>query len=198
MNDNKWCTTVDGKEVNLFDPDPFIFTVDRIANALARINRFAGHWVQPVSVARHSIRVAGQLCAHGCDIETQLQGLFHDAAEAFTTDIPSPLKKLLFVATPFGEGYLSFHEFEDVLLGHIFDHLEIEWPLQPEVHKMDKLQTEREKGWVAGTDCSLYAGVSTDSEVVATVFKSRAAKLFAARSCDKIFTRGVDVPVTER
>ena len=193
MGNNKWCTTVDGKEINLFDPDPSIFTVDRIANALARINRFAGCWVQPVSVARHSIRVAEQLCADGRDIEIQLQGLFHDAAEAFTTDIPSPFKKLLSIETPTREFCLDYYKFEDVLLSYVFKRLKIEHPLRPEVHEMDKLQTEREKGWVAGTDRSLYAGASTDPDVIATVFKLCAEELFAARSHDKIFTRGVDV-----
>jgi hypothetical protein len=73
MSDPKWCRTTDGKEINLFDPDLALFTVDRIANALARINRFAGHWERPVSVARHSIFVAELLRAAGHDVETRLQ-----------------------------------------------------------------------------------------------------------------------------
>ncbi len=194
MSSNKWCTTVDGKEINLFDPDPFLFTVDRIANALARINRFAGCWHNPVSVARHSMRVADLLRGGGHDTETQLQGLFHDAAEAFTTDIPSPLKKLLFVGTLKSPLALSgFYEFEDVLLGHIFDRLEIECPLRPEVHIVDKQLTELECDWVKVEDAGnmpesscLYSPRSTTNpSVVAIAFKYKANELFAVRSQER-------------
>jgi hypothetical protein len=191
MASNKWCTTVDGKEINLFDPDPSIFTVDRIANALARINRFAGAWERAVSVARHSMRVAERLRADGCDIETQLQGLFHDAAEAFTTDIPSPLKKLLFVAAPrLGKEYVTYERFENFLIHSIFDWLRIEWPLRPEVHTADKLLTEHEKPWVAGKECNLYRGLSTDPDVVAEAFKIRAENLFNERAHAADLIRG--------
>lgn len=215
MASNKWCTTVDGKEINLFDPDPSLFTVDRIANALARINRFAGCWHNPISVARHSMRVADMLRNGDCDIETQLQGLFHDAAEAFTTDIPSPLKKLLFIATPITGGQVtrmsgfdcvlnpepnckSFYEFEDVLLGYIFDRLEIEFPLRPEVHAVDKQLTEQECDWVkvevAGnmpeSSCLYSPRSSTNPYIIAAAFKYKADALFTARSNDKTFTRG--------
>ena len=179
---NKWCRTVDGKEIDLFDPDPSLFTVDRIANALARINRFAGNWERAVSVARHSMRVARRLQSDGCDIEIQLQGLFHDAAEAFTTDIPSPLKKLLYVSEPGGDGFCSYHMFEDVLLSQIFGALKIEWPLRLEVEEADKMLTENEKAWVAGKGCILYYGLSTDPDVIAETFKRRAEELFNERA----------------
>ncbi len=188
MNSNKWCRTVDGEEINLFDPDPSLFTVDRIANALARINRFAGHWERPVSVARHSVRVADRLRADGCDIETQLQGLFHDAAEAFTTDIPTPLKRLLSIRVPSTSTQgrlsfdLSFEVFEDDMLCQIFAYLEIEWPLRLETEKADKLLTENEKPWVVGKECTLYRGVSADPAVVAETFKRRAEELFNERA----------------
>jgi ribosomal protein L17 len=182
MSNNKWCRTIDGKEINLFDPDTSLFTVDRIANALARINRFAGHWERAVSVARHSMCVAKRLRSDGCDIETQLQGLFHDAAEAFTTDIPSPLKKLLFVFVPFENERLGYYKFEDTLLRCIFDRLEIGWSLRPEVHIADRLLTEHEKPWVTGKECDLYRGLSTDPEVVAAAFKLCAGKLFHERA----------------
>ncbi len=181
---NKWCRTVDGKEIDLFDPDPSLFTVARIANALARINRFAGNWERAVSVARHSMGVANRLHLDGCDIETQLQGLFHDAAEAFTTDIPTPLKRLLSIRVPSTstQGRLSFEVFEDELLHRIFNRLEIVWPMRVEVEKADRLLTENEKPWVFGKKSHLYYGLSMDPDVVATAFKSYAEMLFAERA----------------
>jgi hypothetical protein len=131
-------------------------------------------------VARHSVFVAELLRAEGRDVETQLQGLFHDAAEAFTTDIPSPLKRLLYVQTV-GDRFIPYREFDDALSHRIFDALEIEWPLQRVVHEMDVWVTGREKAWVAGKS-DMYRGATTDPAVVAGVFKLRAEELFRERT----------------
>lgn len=194
MSNHRWCRTVDDKEIDLFNPDPALFTVDRIAHALARITRFAGLWRNPISVARHSIRVADLLRDAGHDVDTQLQGLFHDAAEAFTTDIPTPLKKLLHVRNPRepyrgGDSFMPYSKFEDVLLDQIFDVLEIEWPLRLKVHAVDKQLTEQECNWVkvddtvpVAVDSQLYPYcLSTDPEAVARVFENKAEALFAER-----------------
>ena len=183
MSNNHWCATHDGKEINLFDLDLALVTVDRIAQALARINRFAGHWVFPISVARHSIRVAELLRRDGCDTETQLQGLFHDASEVFTTDIPSPLKRLLFIETSTLGTCVAYSEFEDRLLQRIFIALEIAWPMRPEIHTTDKSLTNQECSWVRGKDHDLYRGRSTDLDVVALAFRQHATALFNERAC---------------
>jgi len=187
----KWSKTVDDKEMDVFNPDPSLFSVDRIAYVLARINRFAGHWVFPVSVARHSLEVAKRLRRGGYDVETQLQGLFHDASEAFTTDIPSPLKRLLYVLPgdkPYhgGDSFVGYHEFEEGLLRRIFAALEIEYPLRPEVHTADKRLTEQESSWIrhGASKRSLYRGLSIDPNVVTLAFQQRARGLFEERACN--------------
>jgi len=180
MSSHEWCKAVDGKEIDLFNPNLSLFTADTIANVLARINRFAGHWRHPVSVARHSVFVSNLLGAEGCNVEVQLQGLFHDAAEAFTTDIPSPFKKLLHIVLPSG-CFCGYSMFEDTLLHQIFAHLEIEWPLCREVHETDHWVTEQECLWVRGKS-DMYRGATTDPEIVASVFKRRAEELFNERA----------------
>lgn len=183
-----WCHGVDGCEINLYDPDPVIFTVPRIAAALARINRFAGHWEHPVSVARHSVKVAQMLRDEGASVEMQLQGLFHDAAEAFTTDIPTPLKDLLTVRT--ADGPVNYRVFEDWLLSRIFIALGIQWPLCEAVHRVDRDLTQAEIEWVCGTCHKLYFSKPVEPDVVAAVFRAVANGLFDERSHSNGVPRG--------
>lgn len=75
---------------NLFDysdPDAGIVTIEDIANALSNICRFAGHIPYFYSVAQHAYNVSMIVPP-----EYALAGLLHDTSEAFTNDIPTPLK----------------------------------------------------------------------------------------------------------
>jgi len=64
-----------------------------IAQALARINRFAGNF-SSISVAQHAYVVSALVARMGGDAKEQLAALHHDDAEAFIGDIPSPVKQL--------------------------------------------------------------------------------------------------------
>jgi 5'-deoxynucleotidase YfbR-like HD superfamily hydrolase len=72
-----------------------IFIVD-IAHALANQCRFAGHCREPYSVAEHCVRVSWLLGEQHWDTLTQLEGLMHDASEAYLVDLPTPLKQSTF------------------------------------------------------------------------------------------------------
>lgn len=63
-----------------------------IAIALAKLCRFGGHVPGSAiySVAQHSVLVALSLPHH-----LRVQGLLHDAAEAYCVDVPRPIKKAL-------------------------------------------------------------------------------------------------------
>lgn len=82
--------TYTGRHVDLLSPNPAEFNLVDIAHALSQINRFTGHTAYPYSVAQHSV-----LCARLVPQEHQLEALFHDAHEAYTGDVTSPLKALL-------------------------------------------------------------------------------------------------------
>ncbi len=109
--------TYTGCAVDSFDPDPKQIHPDDIFHALAQINRFGGHTKIPYTVAEHSLLVLGILKAQGHDETVQLQGLMHDAAEAYLGDIPTPIK----TAWP------GFSAAEERLLHAIFDQLKIPW-----------------------------------------------------------------------
>ncbi len=79
--------TFSGIAFNLLDPQPEMFLIDDIAHSLSLINRFNGAALFPYSVAQHSLYVAKLLPQ-----ELKLQGLLHDAAEAYIGDMVSPLK----------------------------------------------------------------------------------------------------------
>ena len=74
--------------------DPWNLTADDIdikdiAHALARIARFNGHTTGVISVAEHCVWVSRHLSG----TPYRLEGLLHDASEAYLCDIPSPLKR---------------------------------------------------------------------------------------------------------
>ena len=77
----------------LFDfahPEDSPISIEDIAHSLSLLCRFAGHCKKFYSVAEHSYRVS-QVCPK----EHALWGLMHDASEAYTVDVPRPLKYLL-------------------------------------------------------------------------------------------------------
>ena len=84
-----WIHTRHGK----FDLDNPTFDVRDIAHSLAQIARFNGHCREFYNVATHSIIVAYIMDEYvGGD---PLEGLLHDATEAYLSDVPAPFKHVL-------------------------------------------------------------------------------------------------------
>lgn len=76
-------------------PKWYDVTLDDIAHALARIQRWCGHARSWASVAEHSVRVAERVRRRGGTPTECLLALLHDAEEAYCQDVPSPLKAAL-------------------------------------------------------------------------------------------------------
>lgn len=85
-----WIQSASNTVVSFTRPDPLAFDINDIALALSRQPRYGGHGKFFYSVAQHSIYAA--LVASP---EAKLVALMHDAHEAYTGDIPGPLKELL-------------------------------------------------------------------------------------------------------
>lgn len=81
-------TTYTGKDVDPFDFQPDDISIIDIAHSLSCVNRFGGHAIRPINVAQHSVFVS-RLCSR----ENKLQGLLHDASEAYLGDITRWLKR---------------------------------------------------------------------------------------------------------
>ena len=71
---------------------PDCIDIRDIAHALSHLCRFTGHTNMFYSVAQHSLLVAEKMQGGAAE---KLAGLLHDAAEAYTNDLASPLKRYM-------------------------------------------------------------------------------------------------------
>jgi hypothetical protein len=144
--------TVSGKEIHYFDPQPDQITIEDVAQALSNICRFAGQLENFYSVAQHSVKVAITVWDETRDTEKAMQGLLHDASEAYTNDFPTPLKRAIGTA---------FTDIEDRLQRTIYGMFGIDDEMCPEVHEADKrwLITERNQLQPRHFEWGAYADV---------------------------------------
>jgi hypothetical protein len=121
-----------GKYLNLLDPDPDLITIEDISEALSKLCRFTGHTHGFYSVGEHSLWVARFLPDH-----LKLEGLLHDASEAYLGDVSSPLKDLI-------PGYRNLEAQMDYVIRSKF---KLPLTCSPEVKRMDRilLGLERQK-----------------------------------------------------
>ena len=90
-----WMQTRSGAAFDLIHPDPAMVDFREIAEALGQINRFAGHTSRPVSVALHTLTVAE--ITQKASPSAVPWALLHDAHEAYTGDITTPVQHAIAV-----------------------------------------------------------------------------------------------------
>ncbi|MBD3627642.1 hypothetical protein [Cyclobacterium sp.] len=121
--------TYSGHYLNVFDPDPDSICIEDIAHGLSHVPRFAGQTARFLSVAEHSIAVSTL-----CSAPFKLEGLLHDATEAYLMDIPKPIKKHL----------PDYVKLENNLMKAIAEKFGFPNPTSSEVKFADKRQLELE------------------------------------------------------
>lgn len=121
---NEGIRLLSGTMFSYDDPAASNVEIGDIAAALSKVCRFAGHIHQFYSVAQHAVN-ASRIVAE----EFAFDALMHDTAEAFTNDLPTPLK----FAVPI------FKELEVRIEGAMADRFGFRYPL-PEPVRIADLQ----------------------------------------------------------
>lgn len=127
--------TVTGVMFDCDDPKIHMVNLDDIAWSLSRQSRFNGHTIPvvPYSVAQHCVLVSDDLAVNHNNQDLLLAALLHDSAEAYISDIPSPVKQIPGVRE-------KIKELEDKILKVVFDSFEVPWPSDDEwelIHMAD-------------------------------------------------------------
>jgi hypothetical protein len=117
-----WIQTFTGKKFDPVEAGVELIDIRDIAHSLSMQCRFNGHCRSFYSVAEHCVRVSKILTGTNA-----LWGLLHDAAEAYVSDLPRPVKARL----------PQFVEIEDRLLQKIIGHFHLPWPMPAEVCAAD-------------------------------------------------------------
>lgn len=72
---------------------PGLIDIRDVARSLGAQPRYMGHTNEPFSIAQHSVACAALVRCWGESQLTQLTALLHDAAEAYCSDLPLPLRR---------------------------------------------------------------------------------------------------------
>lgn len=91
---NNTIVTSSGMYFDFADPQPSQVNIKDIATGLSNTCRFAGQ-CEFYSVAEHSVHCATTVLRESGSMLAALHALMHDAAEAYTGDMPKPLKNML-------------------------------------------------------------------------------------------------------
>lgn len=164
-----WIMTSTGKHFSFTNPQPDTICIEDIASALSNICRFTGHVSEFYSVAQHSVRVSYLVPG-----EFALEGLLHDATEAYCSDINAPLKALL-------PDYRAIEERVDAAIRAKF---RLPPAKSPEVKHADMvmLGTERrDLGFDDGTPWPCLDGIELDSFAITPLPPHIAREMFLHR-----------------
>ena len=119
--------THSGKRFHFLNPQPDEIDIEDIAFALAHTPRWGGHCDPPISVAQHCVIVTRLLRNTYHSSKVQLQGLLHDASEAYIPDVPSPYK-------PYFPDLVAI---DKMIMSAIAEKFGLELPFDPAVKKAD-------------------------------------------------------------
>lgn len=134
--------TASGKHFNLLDPKPEQVDHRDIFAAISKLCRFTGQCNNMYTVGQHSLLVMSLV-----PDEFRFEALMHDAAEAYTGDIGTPMKVALAAA-----GCTAFREVEHRIEAVVREKYGLPAKLSPEVKHADIVALGLEKRWLMPKD----------------------------------------------
>ena len=175
-----WFQTYTGKLFFPGDPRVEEICIEDIAHALSMVCRFAGHCREFYSVAQHSVLVSLTVPP-----SLALDGLLHDASEAYIHDITRPMKRL--------PGMAYYRELEHRTEMLIAERFGLTMPQPPEIkdadnrvlmtERRDLLTIHRDWTWRAEPLPERIAAWSPEMAEVAFLTRFEALTLPRKRSC---------------
>lgn len=132
MKDNTWFITYTGKQFFPLAPRVEDICIEDIAHSLSQQCRYAGHTREFYSVAEHSCLVAELVPG-----EFALEGLLHDAAEAYCQDLIRPIKH--------AQGFEVYREVEERLQRAVARRFGLVYPYPEIVDLVDKALVLKER-----------------------------------------------------
>lgn len=146
MKTEAYIETFTGKKFPILEPDPALICIEDIAHALSNQGRWTGHTRFFYSVAEHSVLVS----QYSSPLD-RLEGLLHDASEAYLSDISRPIKHI----TPIGPPYF---EIEGKLMQAVVNKFGLSAAMPESVRKADNYLLWAERAQLMGNTVSLNVG----------------------------------------
>ena len=129
------------------DPKENEIHIEDIAHALSNQCRYSGHTEQFYSVAQHSL-----LVSWFCDQQYALEGLMHDASEAYLVDVPRPIKS----------SFPQYLEIEKSIMYAIGTKYNFRFPIHNEVTNVDNAMLWLEKEQVMKPGLDWYQDIKVE------------------------------------
>jgi len=160
--------TASGLYFNFLHPDHTEISLEDIAVGLSNTCRFGGQCKRFYSVAEHCV-----LMSYIVPEGFERMALMHDAAEAFTGDIPKPLKQLL----------PDFAKIEDRVEAAVAEAFILPKKMPPEIKLADRQMLCAEQIQVMGnSDAWIHTQSTTPADICVGFWSPiRAAKAFKER-----------------
>lgn len=117
-----WIETNSGKYFRYQENNPENIMIEDVAHSLSQLCRFSGQCNQFYSVAQHSCIVHDYAPSH-----LKIEGLLHDASEAFISDIPRPVKTII----------PEIKELEQIIQMQVAQRFKFSWPFTSQIEILD-------------------------------------------------------------
>lgn len=142
--DKDWMMTFTGRQVLPLALTPSDIDIIDIAHGTSMQCRYNGHVNDFYSVAEHCVHISAAILLATGDKTLALQGLVHDAGEAYTGDMIRPMKNSL------KRFYEPWKDVEDANEKAICEALGVPYPFDPIVKEYDKRIIVNEKTHLFG------------------------------------------------